>query len=194
MRRTGKLGAFLRGLKTHASDERGATAVEFALVAMPFFLLICGIMELAFIFIISISLENSTVGLARTIRTGELQTAGGNAAAFKADLCKNMGWLQADCSTKLRLDVRTYSSFSGTNNQGAPITDGAWNDPAKDCFQTGGPGDIVLVRAYYEWDLIAPGFSKAFETLNGGKTVISAATTFRNEPYGSSSASAACPA
>ena len=194
MRSTRTIAERLRGLRAQAQDARGATAVEFALVATPFFLMICGIIELVMIFMVSVSLENSTSQAARTIRTGEQQTGSAkDAATFKTKICNGMGWLQTDCEAKLRLDVRTFASHSNTNNQGAPITAGAWNSSTP-CFQTGGPTDIVLVRAYYEWTLVAPGFSKALEKLNGGKTVISAVSTFRNEPYGATTANAACPA
>lgn len=179
-----KLSSSLAKLRAKALDERGATAVEFGLVAAPFFMMVCGIIELAMIFMVSVSLENSTITLARTIRTGEMQTAGGaNATTFRDTICDNMGWLQADCKTKLRVDVSKFTSFSNTNGQSAPITNGAWNS-ATPSFNCGGPGDIVLVRAFYEWPMFAPGFNIALQKLNGGKTVISAATTFRNEPYG----------
>lgn len=178
------LSARAARLRARAADERGATAVEFALVATPFFVMVCGIIELAMIFMVSVSLENSTITLARTIRTGEMQSAGGaNANTFRDTICDNMGWLQVDCKTKLRVDVNKFTSFSGTNGQGAPITNGEWNT-TPNAFNCGGPGDIVLVRAYYEWPLFAPGFDIALQKLNGGKTVIGAVTTFRNEPYG----------
>jgi hypothetical protein len=49
-------------------------------------------------------------------------------------------------------------------------------------FQMGGAGDIVLVRAYYPWTLIAPSLDGAIQSLSNGTKLISAATTFRNEP------------
>ena len=47
----------------------------------------------------------------------------------------------------------------------------------------GGPGDIVVVRAYYQWGLFTPLMNQALETLSGGKTLITSTATFRNEPY-----------
>ncbi len=55
-----------------------------ALIATPFFLLLFGIVELGMIFLVASSLENATAEAARTIRTGEMQTAGGaTASTFK---------------------------------------------------------------------------------------------------------------
>lgn len=114
-----------RRLKRRAANESGATAIEFAMVGVPFFILFCGMIELALIFMMSVSLENSLVTLSRTIRTGELQTSGGSTSAnFIQTVCNGLGWMQTDCKSKLHLDVRTYSSMASTNGQGAPITNG----------------------------------------------------------------------
>ena len=47
----------------------------------------------------------------------------------------------------------------------------------------GGPGDIVVVRAYYPWTLIAPLMDGMTAKTNSGQTLLSATATFRNEPY-----------
>ena len=49
-------------------------------------------------------------------------------------------------------------------------------------FDTGGPSQIVLVRAYYPWKLYVPLASGALDKT-GGKTLLTSITTFRNEPY-----------
>ena len=43
-------------------------------------------------------------------------------------------------------------------------------------------GSIVLVRVWYQWNLIAPLMNQALVKLPG-KTLISSTATFRNEPY-----------
>lgn len=163
--------------------DGGATAVEFALIALPFFALLFGILELAMIFILSTSLDNAAQTAARTIRTGQLQIAGGaSAATFKTTVCNNLGWLATDCSNSLEVDVRTYPTFSAIT-LGDPITNKTFNKSSLQ-FVPGGPGDIVLVRAYYQWTLISPLLSKAVEKLNGGKTLVTSTLAFRNEPFG----------
>ena len=54
-------------------------------------------------------------------------------------------------------------------------------DPAAMTFVPGGPSDVVLVRAYYKWPIFTPGLTMAM----GSTRLITATTTFRNEPYGS---------
>ena len=49
-----------------------------------------------------------------------------------------------------------------------------------------------MVRAYYQWPLIAPLMSQALQNLSSGKAVLTSTATFRNEPYTASGAPAAC--
>jgi Flp pilus assembly protein TadG len=183
-KRLARLAGFLK-------DKSGQAAVELALVSTPFFLLLFGIVELGLIFLVSSSLENATAQAARTIRTGSFQNGSTpTGAALKASICANFDWLPADCSSNLFLDVRTFSTFSSVTAP-QPVSNGSFNPSALSC-NPGGPGDIVVVRAYYLWPLIAPLMSKALQQVNGGKTLITSTATFRNEPYTQTTAGGAC--
>ena len=165
--------------------ERGATAVEFALVAGPFLLLMIGVLELGLIFMVSVTLENATAMASRRIRTGELVAvaAGAEAAsntAFKNEICDDMGWMQTDCQANLWVDVNTVSDFT-SETLPSPVVAGAFN-PGTPNFKPGVAGSIVLVRAWYQWNLIAPLMNQALVKVPG-KTLISSTATFRNEPY-----------
>jgi len=59
-------------IRRFARAQRGAMAVEFAIVAFPFLLLLFGIVELALVFIVSMTLETATGDAARMIRTGKI--------------------------------------------------------------------------------------------------------------------------
>jgi Flp pilus assembly protein TadG len=170
-----------------ARADGGAAAVEFALVALPFFVLLFGTIELALVFLLATSLENATDMAARQVRTGEMQTAGGaTATTFKTLVCQNLGWLQGDCSSNLYVDVRTFSSFASVASPG-PISTTAGKttfDKTKLTFAMGNAGDIVVVRTYYTWPIVTPLVSKAMQALSDGRMVISSVAAFRNEPYG----------
>lgn len=156
-----------------ARADGGATAVEFALVSIPFMMLIFAIIELGLVFLVSLTLESAIVDAGRTIRTGEVQTTGGTAASFKATVCAKIGWLGGDCDSHLSLDVRTFPDFT----TGATST-----TPATMAWTPGGPGSTVLVRAYYTWPLVTPLLRTGLQDVSG-KRVIYAATAFTNEPY-----------
>jgi Flp pilus assembly protein TadG len=161
-------------------NEKGSI-VEMGFVALPFIALLFGILELGLVFMVQTTLENATYAVSRQIRTGELQTAGGTAATFKTAMCDNMSWLGSSCASSLTVDVRTFTQFS-TVTAPSPITNGSV-DPAKTTFVAGAPGDIVLVRCFYTWTLITPVLSAGLQNLSGGRRMLTAAVTFRNEPY-----------
>ena len=169
-------------LRAVVRDEGAATALEFALVAPPFLFMILAIFELALVYLVSVSLDSATQQATRQIRTGQAQTAGYTAAQFTTQVCNNMGWLASQCSSNLFIDSEVKTSF-GASNPSSPVQGGAWNSGNLK-FDMGDQGDIVVIHTYYKWKLITPVLYGGLQTLPGGISVVSAATTFRNEPYG----------
>jgi Flp pilus assembly protein TadG len=159
-----------------ATDRRGATAVEFALVAAPFLLLVFAIIELGMVSLVSLTLENAIFDQGRKIRTGQIQSTKITAASFKNGVCGEMSWLTGRCADALTVDVRTFSGF------GASQTAFQGERPAVPCWDTGGPTSVVLVRAYYTWPLITPLLQTGLQTADGER-VITATTAFANEPF-----------
>ena len=182
-RRTRLLSRFHRA-------ERGATAVEFALVALPFLILLFGIVELAMVFIVSTTLEGATESASRRIRTGEFQTGGATTKQdFKNLVCARMSWLKAGCDASLSVDVRTFNDFSSL--AASPQLDPVLFDPTNTCWSTGQPTDIVLVRTYFRWKLFTPLLDSALQNSVNGERLINAVSAFRNEPYNSNPAGGA---
>jgi len=180
--RSNPFGRVGRLLNRFRLARRGAAAVEFAMLAFPFFGLLCGIIEIGMIFVVATTLEDATNSAARQIRTGQLQTTGGaTAVSFVNLICGNLTWLGSNCSSNLNIDVETYAQFSSVAAP-QPVVNGVFT-PSTLQFNMGGPGDIVVVRAYYQWSLYTPMMNQALQTLSGGKTLIESAATFRNEPY-----------
>jgi Flp pilus assembly protein TadG len=174
------LRATLGGL---ARSTRGATAVEFAMVAVPFFMLLFGILELGMIFMASTAIDAATATAARQIRTGQFQASGNTtAAAFKTEVCQSMSWIStSDCQANLSLDVRTFSSFAAINVT-PPVTNGAI-DQTQLTFNAGSSCDIVLVRAFYPWTLLAPVIEPGLPNLGSNQRLLTTAVAFRNENW-----------
>lgn len=158
--------------------REGAAAVEFALVAAPFFLLILAILEIALVFFAGSMFDNAVRETAREIRTGELQTAGGDEASFRAAVCSRVQII-ADCD-QISIDVRTFANFSDANFSG-PFNGTGEFDSSNFNFQPGGAGDVVVVQVYYPFQLFVP--SVGLANMDGNKHLIAAATAFRNEPF-----------
>ncbi len=165
--------------------------VEFALIAPVFFFLIFGLIEIAVMFIFMNTLDYGINETARRIRTGELQTAGADASDFKELLCGNLFDL-LDCDDNLWVDVDRFDDFQAADasDNALPIDDDGNLIDDFD-YDPGGPSEIVLVQAYYKWDLITPvlpellnpALSNPLINLGDRSRLLRAAAVFRNEPY-----------
>lgn len=160
----------------------GAAAVEFALVAGPLIFMIFCIVDLAFVLLISSTLDAALSSGARLVRTGQMQTgATSTASAFQSQICAQMSWMQGDCLKHLSVDVRTYGSFA-TATPPNPISNKKF-DKTVLTYSPGSPGDVVVVRGYYQWSLFTPFLSQALNALGDGGVVITSTVAFKNEPW-----------
>lgn len=165
-----------------ATERRGATAVEFALIAAPFFFIVFGLMEVCLLFIMSTVLEHAVSEASREIRTGQAQEAGFSEVDFRTSVCDEMFGLMG-CDSNLHIDVQKLSGF-GAANLDMPIDADGNFDESGFAFQPGSANDIVAVRVYYEWTLVTPLMSKPLANLANGKHLLQASAVFRNEPFG----------
>src|SRR5690606_2566182 len=69
-------GRLNRRRRALGRDERGVTAVEFGLLALPFFTIIAAILQTSLVFLADQVLESAVHDAARAIRTGQAQEAG----------------------------------------------------------------------------------------------------------------------
>lgn len=160
--------------------ERGATLVEFALVAVPFFLLVFGILELGFIFWGTYELENATEEAGRQIRTGQAQST--SQSDFVNLVCSRVTLL-SQCSSKLQVDVRTFSSFSEIDDNAPVPLDGDQELLNSFNFNQGGPRSIVLVSTFYQWPLFTGITSLSLSNMADGDRLLRASAAFRNEAW-----------
>jgi Flp pilus assembly protein TadG len=172
--------SFRNVLNRFRRNRRGATVVEFALVAPMFFALLFAIIETAFMFFASQVLETVTQDSARLIQTGQAQTGAYTAAQFKADVCARIT-VMFDCVNGISVDVQSYPSFASINVAN-PI-DAGKNFTNPNNYSPGGPGDIVMVRLFYQWPIIVTKFGYDLSNLNGSKRLLSATAAFQNEPF-----------
>ncbi len=161
--------------------NRGVTMVEFAIVIVPFLMLVFGTFEIGFILWGTYELENATEDAAREIRTGQYTGAMGK-DGFKARVCAK-AVLLTQCGTKLRLDVRSFADFSGIAANPPQPLDGDGNLQDDGTWNPGGSRSIVVVSTFYQWPLF-DGLSGLFlSNMAGGDRLIWAAAAFRNESW-----------
>lgn len=162
-------------------DRDGVAAVEFAMVAIPFFLMIFSILELGIVFILDSALETATMDTGRLVRTGQAQAQSFDKARFKTELCSRMMLFERDCANRATIDVRVIPQFAVKDLED-PITKDAL-DPNKTTYDGGKAGDLVLVRVWYAHPLVTPFLNQSVSRIGTGKVLLTAATAFRNEPF-----------
>lgn len=162
------------------SDDRGSVAVEFALVSLPFFAILFALIETTLIFFASVGMEGAMEDSARLLRTGISQSSGMTAEQFKNEICSRSP-LFFDCDQSLIVDVRTFDDF-GNVDFTTPLDPNG--DLANDFqYNPGSAGDVVLVRAYYVWNVMTP-IGIGLENMSGGNRLLTSSAVFRNEPFG----------
>jgi Flp pilus assembly protein TadG len=165
-------------------DEKGATAVEFGLISVPFFMLLMSTVEMALMLWTSQQMEEAVFQGSRSMLTGDSRTIYSNPAtaqtAFRDALCANMT-LISSCPARLKVDVQTFASFATATSNSA-ITAGAINTAAFG-FQPATPSTIVVVRAVLSYPLTMSSWSQAFANLANGERALMANIAFRTEPF-----------
>lgn len=171
------------GWKRRAARKprEGAAAIEFAIVAVPFFFVIFAILELGVIFLVDSMMESAVQQASRLVRTGQAQEGAVSPAEFKSALCDEMSVFSGDCQTRATVDVRVIPQFRDPDLTD-PTADGVLG-PDDGGFDPGAAGDLMLVRVWYEQPVITPMLSQALTRLDSGGALISVTTAFRNEPF-----------
>jgi Flp pilus assembly protein TadG len=173
---------FIAAWRGWSADCRGAVAVEFGLVSIPFFLLLFAIIEVSLQFFVGEILDTATATAARLIRTGEAYKAGMTASQFKAKICERMLNL-VDCDTYLSVDVRYYSQFSDYTPTSPLDSDG--NVTGVQFQGTGAPWtkQIAIVRSFYAWPVYFNLLPHTSVRTAGGRELLSSVVAFRTESF-----------
>jgi Flp pilus assembly protein TadG len=156
-------------------DTGGAHAVEFALVAPVFILLIAITVELGLSLIIQSNINYATRDASRLILTGQVQTGGGM-SVFTNKICGDVNVL-ISCGN-LQYNVQSDTAF-GSLTPAQATTSGNMSSTG---FSPGGPGSDVLVQVGYPFPCIIP-FACNLISANGTVLLIST-VAFQNENYG----------
>jgi Flp pilus assembly protein TadG len=168
-------------LRRFRRSRGGSAAVEFALVAPAFFALLFAIIETAIMFFAGQVLETITQTSARTILTGQTQTGGLTLAQFQTNVVCPLTPVIFNCNN-IFIDVENYSSFQNIVINSEIDSNGNFTTSALQ-YSPGGPGNIVVVRFFYKWQLYVTGLGYNVSNLTGNQRLLVATAAFRNEPY-----------
>jgi hypothetical protein len=80
------------------------------------------------------------------------------------------------------VDVESYPSFSSITLSTQIDANGNFVNNNMQ-YSPGGPGDIVVVRLFYPWQLFVTGLGYNISNLSGNQRLLVATAAFQNEPY-----------
>jgi Flp pilus assembly protein TadG len=179
-RRRNRFGAFIR-------DSKGATVVEFALIAAPFLAIVVALIQTFLVFFAQSVLENAVRQSSRQILTGQTQTQDASLsqtaaiAAFHQTVCNNAAILFT--CTGLMVDVQVANNWTSANTGMPTLTYGSNGNVSNSWqFNPGSAGDIVVVRVMYLWPLFFGPIAFNMANQPNGSREIMASAAFQNEP------------
>jgi Flp pilus assembly protein TadG len=178
----GKLTKYLRrGVAVTSrfrKAERGATAVEFALIAPAFLATLIAVLQTCVFLFAQVALQNAAVQAGRYFMTGQAQNGGWSASTVVSKVCQSALFT---CSNII-LVVQNSASFAAANtsapalyNNGTAVTSFAY-DP-------GTPGEVMVVQLVYPWSVVSGPLGFALANLPNGAAEMMGVSAFRVEPY-----------
>lgn len=132
----------------------GVAAIEFALVALPLFMLIMGTIEVGLFFAAGLVLEGSVAEAARTVRTGQAQQSDDPEATFRQALC-DFSRTMLDCSRMQYEVIHIGNDSFQTAESAQPQFDDDGNLIPQG-FDAGNSNDIILIRTVYRYEFLTP--------------------------------------
>lgn len=173
-RRLRRCGAF-------AADSKGATAVEFALVAAPFLALVIALLQTFLVFFAQELLESVVRQSARLIMTGQVQAQQMSQAAFKQKVCDQIV-IFFNCSG-IMVDVQVANAWTSANTSMPPLSYNAQGQVTNVWqYNPGTAGDIVVLRVTYVWPVMLGPLGFNLSNISPGNRQIMASAAFQNEP------------
>lgn len=179
-------------------DEGGATAMEFAFIAVPLVLLICGMLDVAMALFVNSALEGGVRDASRFAITGMTPATISRETAIVNII--NSHLLGLYTVTSADITEKVYSNFSNINQPepyidtngngqydlGEPFTDingnGKW-DSDMAAAGAGGAGQVVVYQVVINWTPMTPLLLPFIDS--SGKIRLTSSLVVRNEPFGS---------
>lgn len=136
------------------ADKKGATAVEFALIAGPFIWLLIGLVELALYFTTaSLMAEAANVG-ARMIRTGQIEQNADPEQAFIDAVCDRAAVFIPCEDIQYQVTRVPNGQFQSADNF-QPTMDDDGNLTGQG-YEQGSESSVMIVRVGYRFPFLTP--------------------------------------
>lgn len=166
-------------LKNLFKDRKGSAAIEFAILALPFFVVIFAIAEIAVMYFVDSGLDAALHKAVRQVRVGVAKSGAWDATKFKSVVCAELSY-SFNCSSKLKVRATIITNMASIT-KASPITNG--NLAVTEDFNLGDSGSYVLVQAFLPWSPTFRLYTISSAKLSDGSYVLGAAELIKNEPF-----------
>jgi Flp pilus assembly protein TadG len=187
-RKLARCASRLRSSKHFAVCQKGAAALEFALVAAPFLALLVALFQTALVFFAGRVLDEVTEEASRYILTGQAQQSNMTQSQFANYVCTSSETATLvsalfNCNN-LMVNVENYADFASASTSSPTLTfnnngtvSNTWN------FSPGSPGSIVVVQLMYQWPIVLGPLGFNLSNLSNGNRLLVSTAVFKSEPY-----------
>jgi Flp pilus assembly protein TadG len=178
----------LRARRRFGRDEDGSVVIEFAVLIVPFCLLVFAILESCITFAAQQVLSNATDDVARQFRTGQIKPADvvKNPTLVSDKICAKLEVLVSSGCPELEIDLKSFTSFKDAADKKVLFNGtGKTRDINTDDFSIdpGMSGSKNQLRVFYRWPVMTDFMRKSMSNLKDGKTLLYATVTWQNEPF-----------
>lgn len=177
-----QLGQYLQRRRL-VRDRRGGTAIEFALLAMPFAVLVFAIVESCVSFAGQQLMSHAADDVARQVRTGQLRPGNLTETSLRAMICDRLEIIVAQGCPGLEVDLREFPTFAAAAAVRIKLTEDRDLDTSDFDVAPGPSMSKNMLRVFYKWPVITDFVSKLISNLKDGKTLHFATVTWQNERF-----------
>lgn len=161
----------------------GSTAIEFSMLALPFFALVLGTIQLIYLLLVQQQIETAAESIGRQILIGKVQQQAMTRQQFTTLACSLLP-STLDCA-KLIIDVQVAPTFANAT-MSKPDMSGIGNPSATTVltYNPGVAGQIVVLRLLYALPVVTiPGLNLRSAVSSYGFAFPMATSVFKNETF-----------
>ncbi len=169
-------------------NRRGSVAVEFSIIAPIFLAVMFSMFEVGWFFYTNSVVDAALDRAGRRLRTGfvqqTIQTPADQFTFLYDDICKVVDTF-GSCSSRLTLEVRTFTNFADLAAASDPMVcaDSSRREVAAIPFEPGQELDIVRARVCMIYKTFNPLIGVNLSPGRNGERRLVSTVVFKNEPF-----------
>ncbi len=174
----------IRKIHGFPCDKQGTSAIEFAIVAPIFFLMMFSTFEVGWFYFVNSTLDAATISASRFVRTGQSQNNGLTKQDFFTLVCPTLD-LFGECTTNLTVEVKQFNTFADLAADVTPAVCRGDDQNAIDnlAFEPGVDNQIIRLRFCLLYRPINPSIGINLSSTDGAARRLVSTFIFRNEPF-----------